>query len=134
MRARSSPALILGVHLIPLSALSAVFAWLGGSPMLVAFFAIVLLHALGDFPVHAINADRHFLPPSQYRFQSPLPYWDERFHGKKVALVEAVVALVSSIVIFCCGARPVAVAMMVLINLDHAFICRWNSLLARTSA
>ena len=127
-------ALIHGVHSIPLSALGAVLAGLGGLPTLVAFFASVLLHALGDFPVHAIDAHRHFLPLSQYRFQSPFSYWDERFHGKKVALGEAFLVLVSSIVIFRRGVRPVAVATMVVINLGYAFTYWRNFLRARPAA
>ena len=127
-------ALIHGVHSIPLAAVGVAAAWLGGAPALVAFFASVLLHALGDFPVHAIDAHRHFLPFSQYRFQSPFSYWDVRFHGKKVALIEALLVLVSSIVIFRRGVRPIATVLLVVINLGYAFSYWRNFLRARPAA
>jgi hypothetical protein len=90
-------AVIHGGHSIPLTVLGAVLAWLCKSDALLAFFASALFHALGDLPVHAIDAHRHFLPLSQYRFQSPLSYWDPRFHARYVALVEALAVLASSI-------------------------------------
>ena len=113
-------AIIHGAHSIPLAAITAGAAALAGAPGVAAFFASVLLHALGDFPVHAIDAHRHFLPFSQYRFQSPLSYWDPRFHGRRVALVEALLVLVSSVVIYRRGVRPVATALLVLTNLWYA--------------
>ena len=89
--------LIHGVHSVPLGLLGALGAWgLGWMPG-AAFFASALLHALGDLPVHAQDAHRHFLPFSHYRFISPLSYWDVRYHGRAVALGELLLVLAASV-------------------------------------
>ena len=85
--------LIHGVHSVPLTLLGVLVSLGAGSSALAAFFASALLHALEDLPVHAQDAHRHFLPLSQYRFISPLSYWDPRYHGRAVALVEALLVL-----------------------------------------
>ena len=110
-------AVIHGGHSIPLAALAAGLGFFAGFPALAAFFASVALHALCDVPVHAIDAHRHFLPFSQYRFVSPLSYWDERFHGRKVALVEALLVLGSSVFLFRRGITRLASLALVLVNL-----------------
>ncbi|MEM8936834.1 MAG: hypothetical protein AAGC77_10545 [Pseudomonadota bacterium] len=52
-------------------------------------FALALLtHAALDFPTHADDAHRHFWPISDWRFQSPLSYWDARGTGRSGAIVE----------------------------------------------
>jgi hypothetical protein len=88
--------LIHGVHSVPLTLLGLLLFWALGIPTLAAFFGSALLHALGDLPVHAQDAHRHFLPFSQYRFISPLSYWDVRYHGKAVALAEALLVLIAA--------------------------------------
>ncbi|MEM7777673.1 MAG: cobalamin biosynthesis protein CobQ [Pseudomonadota bacterium] len=47
-----------------------------------------LLHVLLDFPVHNDDAHRHFWPLSDWRFISPLSYWDNDHHGREVAIAE----------------------------------------------
>jgi hypothetical protein len=98
-----------------------------GNPDLALFCASALLHALCDFPLHAIDAHRHFLPFSQYRFISPLSYWDVRYHAQKVAVVESLLVLVgSSYFVFTHLARwprrlwPLAVLGLLLLNLGYA--------------
>lgn len=89
--------LIHVAHSIPLTGLATVGALLGRSPVAVAFFASMLLHALADLPLHAEDAHCQLLPFSRYRFESPLSYWDERHHARTVALVEtALVCLAAS--------------------------------------
>lgn len=110
-------AVIHGGHSIPLAAIAAGLGLIAGLPALAAFFASVALHALCDFPVHAIDAHRHFLPFSQYRFISPLSYWDARFHGRKVALVEALLVGASSLLLLRRGVGRLAGALLCLVNL-----------------
>ena len=120
-------AIVHGGHSIPLSIIAIAISLLCGMPGLAAFFGSVLLHALGDLPVHAIDAHRHFLPFSQYRFISPLSYWDPRFHGKQVAFVEWLLVAASSIGLIGWrlarwprGVRPYAVAAIIAVNLGYA--------------
>lgn len=62
-------------------------------PLVVVVAAAALLHLACDFPVHADDAHSHFWPLTDWRFQSPISYWDERHHGDIVALVELALAL-----------------------------------------
>ena len=64
------------------------------------FFLSVLCHAFCDLPVHVHDAHRHFFPLSDYRFISPWSYWDVRYHGRTVALVEALLAFLCSLYIY----------------------------------
>ena len=85
--------LIHGAHSLPLSLGGGLVALALGVAPLAAFFASVFLHALADFPLHVHDAHRHFLPFSHYRFISPISYWDVRYHGRAVALGEALLVL-----------------------------------------
>ena len=40
-----------------------------------------LLHIALDFPLHADDAHRHFWPVSDWRFFSPVSYWDPAHNG-----------------------------------------------------
>jgi hypothetical protein len=54
-----------------------------------------LLHLLCDLPLHAEDAHRHLWPVSDWRFQSPLSYWNPAHFGDVVQPIEVafVVAL-----------------------------------------
>jgi hypothetical protein len=52
------------------------------------FFAAMGLHDLEDLPVHAESAHRHFLPLSDWRFNSPISFVDPRYHAAWVAPLE----------------------------------------------
>ncbi|MBI1385438.1 MAG: hypothetical protein GC150_11055 [Rhizobiales bacterium] len=52
------------------------------------FGAAALIHLVFDFFFHADDAHRHFWPLSDWRFHSPLSYWDSRYYGDYVALGE----------------------------------------------
>lgn len=43
--------------------------------------ASVLLHLSCDLPVHHDDAHRHFLPLTDWRFVSPISYWDPHYYG-----------------------------------------------------
>lgn len=64
------------------------------------FIASMIVHALGDLPLHREDAHRHFLPFSDWRFISPVSYWDPEFHGGYAALGEVVLVLAVSIFLF----------------------------------
>ncbi len=50
--------------------------------LLWVFAAALLVHGALDFPVHADDAHRHFWPLSDWRFHSPLSYWNTDHHGQ----------------------------------------------------
>lgn len=60
-----------------------------------AFAASMLLHFALDLPLHHTDAHRHFFPLSDFRFESPISYWDPAHYGSVVAWLEfgAVLAL-----------------------------------------
>jgi hypothetical protein len=82
-------AVIHGSHSIPLAVAAVGVSLLFRAPWATAFFLSALLHAFADLPVHAEDAHRHFVPLSNWRFVSPLSYWDVRHHARVVAAVEA---------------------------------------------
>jgi hypothetical protein len=92
-------AVIHGAHSIPLALLGALGAWLAGWHAGVLFFLSVLLHALADVPVHGEDAHRHLMPFSNWRFISPLSYWDVKRHARVVAACEAALVAVAAVLL-----------------------------------
>ncbi|WP_419167951.1 hypothetical protein [Candidatus Palauibacter sp.] len=64
------------------------------------FVASMILHALGDLPLHREDAHRHFFPFSDWRFISPVSYWDPEHYGGYAALGEVVLVLAVSVFLF----------------------------------
>lgn len=77
---------------IPLFAALLALAWVRRWPVLAAFSVAALLHAALDLPVHAEDAHRHFWPLSDWRFVSPLSYWDPAHHADWVRPIETALA------------------------------------------
>jgi hypothetical protein len=75
-------------HSVPLALVVLIVGWRSRSVGLKLFAWSLLLHSVLDFPFHTDDAHRHFFPLSQYRFDSPISYWDPSRHGRVVALVE----------------------------------------------
>ncbi len=65
-----------------------------------ALFASALLHQLEDLPLHHDDAHQHFWPFSDYRFVSPVSYWDPAEFGRYGALAELTLALVASFILW----------------------------------
>lgn len=110
-----------GLHSIPLAGLGLVVSLALGAPQGAALFGSALLHALSDLPVHGEDAHRHFLPLSQYRFISPISYWDVRLHARWVALGEALGVLLATTVIWAWPVETWARAVLVVVNAWYAF-------------
>ena len=53
-----------------------------------ALCASMLLHCSLDFPFHHDDGHRHFWPFSEYRFSSPISYWDPHHYGTVGAGIE----------------------------------------------
>ncbi|WP_419950333.1 hypothetical protein [Candidatus Palauibacter sp.] len=64
------------------------------------FVASMIVHALGDLPLHREDAHRHFFPLSDWRFTSPVSYWDPAHYGGYAALGEVVLVLAVSVFLF----------------------------------
>lgn len=108
-----------GFHSIPLQVGGMVVSHLAGWMPLEILFLSAAFHALGDLPVHNHDAHRHFLPFSNYRFISPLSYWDPKHHGKVVAVVEKILVLVSTIYLFPRIDHWLLQGLMVLFNVTY---------------
>ena len=73
---------------IPLISLAMLISWKTRHYLLLAFFSSMLLHVFGDMPLHHDDAHRHFFPFSDWRFASPVSYWDPAHHGQWASLIE----------------------------------------------
>ena len=69
------------------------------SPLAV-FALAALTHLAGDFPVHVRDAHAHFWPLSEWRFTSPVSYWDPRHYGGYFSVFEGFLGIGLSIVLF----------------------------------
>ena len=87
-------------HSLPLALIGLLTAhFMGWEAMRILCLSMVL-HSLLDLPVHNDDAHRHFFPFSNYRFISPLSYWDPQHYGGIVSLVEKLLVLLASIYVF----------------------------------
>ncbi len=73
---------------LPLIGLLFVIAHLRRWPFVKVVAISMALHAGTDLLVHHDDAHRHFLPFSQWRFASPVSYWDPAHHGRMFAVSE----------------------------------------------
>ena len=73
---------------IPLLLISIIICWKTNQRYLLLFFASMLLHTFGDLPLHHDDAHRHFFPFSDWRFTSPVSYWDANHYGNWFSLIE----------------------------------------------
>ncbi|MEM9600341.1 MAG: hypothetical protein AAF926_04905 [Pseudomonadota bacterium] len=64
------------------------------------FAAAALLHIALDAPVHGHDAYRHFWPLSDWRFYSPVSYWEADLHARWVSLVEAIIVIAAVIILW----------------------------------
>lgn len=96
--------LIAWFNSIPIYAALLVIGFLGRAKTwgkLIIFFSLAaLIHIAGDLPVHADDAYRHFWPLSDWRFYSPLSYWDIDHHAAWVGKVDIMIALGSIAVLW----------------------------------
>jgi hypothetical protein len=52
------------------------------------FFSSVLLHVILDFCLHATDGYSHFVPFSDFKFYSPISYYDPKYFGDYVSIIE----------------------------------------------
>lgn len=63
-------------------------------------FASMLLHIAGDLPLHHNDGHRHFFPFSDWRFVSPVSYWDPNHYGVLITRLEILTVLISCGILF----------------------------------
>ena len=54
----------------------------------------MLLHIMFDLPLHHDDAHHHLFPFSDWRFLSPVSYWDPRYHGDLIKIIQIVLVAV----------------------------------------
>lgn len=84
---------------LPLMALGIGLALWGGSQIGVLLFSSMILHVIGDLPLHHDDGHRHFFPFSNWRFESPFSYWDSNHYGDVVGLLEILAVVVSCVLL-----------------------------------
>ena len=85
---------------IPLLLLGMTVCWKTKQPFLFVLFTSMLLHTLGDFPVHHDDAHRHFFPFTDWQFSSPVSYWDPAHYGNWFSIVEILSVLATSVYLY----------------------------------
>lgn len=61
--------------------------------LLLVFALAGFSQSLIDLPVHADDAHRHFWPLSNWRFISPVSYWDTEYYGRIVGPLDMTLGL-----------------------------------------
>ena len=80
--------LIAIFHSFPIAIIGLLICLGLGWKSIAVLFVSMIIHDLCDLPVHNDDAHRHFFPFSNYRFISPISYWDPKHYGKYVAFGE----------------------------------------------
>jgi hypothetical protein len=108
-------------HSIPLAAIGLIIAFFFEWEILQIMCLSLILHSLLDLPVHHDDAHRHFFPFSNYRFISPISYWDPKHYGNIVALIEIILVLLGTIWSFSWVNSPIGKGLMILVNGFYGF-------------
>ncbi|MDJ1007893.1 MAG: cobalamin biosynthesis protein CobQ [Paracoccaceae bacterium] len=66
----------------------------------VAFTGAAFLHLAFDFPLHTHDARMHFWPLTDWRFESPVSYWDGRAYARIVESLVLVAVLALAVLIW----------------------------------
>jgi hypothetical protein len=111
------------LHSFPLILLALALARWGKRPLLIAFTASLLLHALCDFPLHGDDAHRQLFPFSDLRFRSPVSYWDPRRHGTVGSAIEVLCVVASCLAIARRRSSRLVTASMVVVA--AAYVLMW---------
>ena len=67
------------------------------APSAIALSGAALLHLMFDFPFHNDDARSHFWPVTNWKFISPVSYWDPAHHGGVMSVIETVAVVTLSI-------------------------------------
>jgi len=115
-------------HSIPLALIGLLVCLYGNWQSGTIICLSALMHSLCDLPVHHSDAHRHFFPFSNYRFISPISYWDSNHYGKIVAFFELLLVLaVNPLVLsllhsFIAKGLTLAIALLYLFGFFHFYV------------
>ena len=84
-------------HSFPLLAAAWLICWHLKYTWMRIFFASMFLHACFDFPLHHNDAHHHFFPFSDWRFLSPISYWNPEYYGNIMAPIEVLMVVLGSL-------------------------------------
>lgn len=86
---------------------------------LLLFFGLAAFsQSLIDLPVHADDAHRHFWPLSNWRFISPISYWDPAYYGRIVGQLDNLLGMICIAVLWRrFSARRVRIILSVFIGI-----------------
>ncbi|MEH6361548.1 MAG: cobalamin biosynthesis protein CobQ [Amylibacter sp.] len=62
-------------------------------PWLIVLAGSAILHLCFDFPLHHDDARMHFWPVSNWIFESPVSYWDNRHYGSIISKMELMMVI-----------------------------------------
>lgn len=83
---------------IPIFVIIALFAYIKGYRGLLLFCLAALLHIALDYPLHREDTRMHFYPLSEYKFISPVSYYDSHHYGHFWSPVELLIIIVSTFI------------------------------------
>ena len=101
---------------IPLFAVGLLASWMLRARLWMLLFASLLLHVALDLPLHNDDAHRHFFPLSDWRFTSPVSYWDPRHYGNWFGVIEAVSVLICCALLYQWSRYPASRVLVALIG------------------
>lgn len=108
-------------------------AWNLLSSTLILFALAAITHLLGDLPFHVDDGHAHFVPLTEWRFVSPISYWDPRHYGNIVALLELGLGLLLIIILWRRFTGKLVRALLGLAVVSYAVPYVWFVLLGRHS-
>lgn len=108
-------------HSIPLALLGWLIADYFQWESFQILFISLVWHSLGDLPVHNDDAHRHFFPLSNYRFISPISYWDRQHYGAIASLIELLLVLLATIPVFQILHSAIGKTLLISINLVYLY-------------
>jgi len=106
-------------HSMPIALLGLAIASWQRWPIVQILCLSCILHDLGDLPLHHDDAHRHFFPLSDWRFISPVSYWDPRHYGAIAAGCELVAVAIASLWLGGNGATAFGTIVLVAVNLFY---------------
>jgi len=113
-----------GFNSIPLALGGWLLATIGKHSRWAVFFASMALHGVGDFLLHHDDAHRHFAPLSNWRFESPVSYWDPDHLGHVMGLIE--IAAVVGACVFLWRRFSSSGARRIIVGLAAVYTVYWG--------